>query len=118
MMLTSATGCSGGGGADGSVSPEGVAEVSVGEGDRAVWLTWEVPGHGVAGEPLNDLDGFAVYYAKEGAVDKESPRRAIGNVNRCKVTGLTEGRFVFRVTALTLGGLESAQSEAAAIVLE
>lgn len=116
--LFASLGCSGGGSGGSDGASDGTAEVSVGDGDRAVWLTWEVPGHGIDGEPINDLDGFAIYYAKEGDVDKESPRRAVGNINRCKVSGLSSGRLVFRVTALTLGGLESPQSDSASITLE
>lgn len=119
LLLGCTLGCSGGGSAgDGGFESAGVGELSVGEGDKAVWLTWEVPSHGEDGEPINDLDGFALYYARDGEVSKESPRRSIGNVNRCKVTGLTSGRVTFRVSALTLSGLEGPQSDSASITLD
>ncbi len=117
-VVTCLAACSGGGGASEGMTEAGVAEVSVGDGERSVWLTWEVPGTSIDGEPVNDLDGFAVYYAKDGDVNKASPRRAVGNVNRCKVSGLPNGRLSFRVSALTLGGLESPQSDSAVITLE
>lgn len=71
-------------------------------------LSWTAPTTNVDGTPLTDLGGYKTYWGT--ASRNYSNNKDVGNVTTYKITGLSEGKWYFAVTAYDSSGNESAYS--------
>jgi hypothetical protein len=111
--LVSACGGGGGGGAPGGNTSGGSGGSIDPPASGYAKVTWYAPTSRTDGSPLNDLDGFCIYYAK--SQQDLSNRIVINNPSAITwtVTDLSRGTWYFAVTAYDQHGVESSYSDIA-----
>jgi hypothetical protein len=81
-------------------------------GEYRVLLRWDAPDKDAAGEPLEDLAGFRLYFAPDlFRRDADEYSLETGMDTEALVTGLSAGSWQFAVTAIDTAGNESDLSE-------
>ncbi len=89
--------------------PGGNASTTIGVTVRAAQLSWEPPAQNVDGSPLDDLDGYRIYWgtsprAYDQSVSIDDPQQTSRTIS------LNPGTYYFAMTAVNSDGEESAYS--------
>ena len=81
-------------------------------GDFQVHLRWDAPAVDAGGQPLEDLAGYRLYYARDLLpLDFDGYSLDTGMDSEALVTGLSSGAWQFAVTAIDTADNESDMSE-------
>lgn len=84
-------------------------------------LTWEEPTKSIDGTPLNDLDGYKLYYSKTDNSPGDSdgnPIDVIKNDTSIVMYNFSLGRWCFKVTAVDTSGNESKPSNGVCVDIQ
>jgi hypothetical protein len=77
----------------------------------AVTLTWSPPSQNTDDSPLNDLEGFNIYWGGDPA-DLSATAAVVGpGLTSFMVENLEPGKYFFAMSAVNVSGIESALSD-------
>jgi hypothetical protein len=116
------------------VGSHAAVRIGVSDGDVAAWLppfdiavepvsrgsitlTWVPPSENVDDSLLDDLAGFNIYWGNEPEDLTHSTNVTGAGISSHLVDGLSPGRYYFATTAYNSGGVESALSDFAIVVV-
>jgi len=89
--------------------------VTITQSTRSVNVSWTAPTTRSDGSPLNDLDGFRIYYGTTSGNYTQTVTVNDENATSYVISGLTPGTYYFAVTAFDSANNESTHSTEASV---